>query len=1019
MTYIHDSHRDECLSRGGWSSEGECRLDEADDRAIPSTGHPFATDDQCRYQAHERIGRGGMGEVLLAYDRRLGRDVALKRVVKQTDRNHDELARRLAREACVTARLEHPAIVPVYDAGVDGDGHLFYTMRFVHGESLAEALAQPTLGANRPALLRHFLAVCQAVAYAHQQGIVHRDLKPANVMVGRFGETQVVDWGLAMVIDGQDIDGALRSERQQEMPSHWVGTPAYMSPEQRAGRPVDRRTDVWALGAILFEIATGARLDSHRGSTSDEAAGTLAPTPNIVGELRAIIAKATAHEQRSRYPSAAALADDVESYLDGRRVSAHAYTTSELFGRLIRRLRVPLLVTFAALIAAGLALAANWQTVTRERSRAVLAEKAARQALANVETTSAWALTKQSVAELAMGNLAQAELLAAHALVREESADARGVMAAAYAGAVPSLATAIALPHCNVVTPYNWDSAVCQHATEMAFWNLVPARERWRIRAEPRAILESPHGMVVVDADDKVRVIDTVTGATRHTLVPDITTGRLRLWATSGEKSSFAVSEGRIVTIFDLAHGNSRLAARLCGDAAVEALTATTAGFLAFCNNGIVLETSITTWQTRVVANAPDLPSLALTQAALAPDGYHVVVGGARGDIATLNLQTRLVSKPQRAMNGPVRTIAFFDREPNHVMLGSEVGPTRIWDLAAEAELIRFPGNVEFHASVFPQGIASGGDAFYRWRLPMLYPRTFRVAVGIGAMAIDPKGRFIAIGRSDGNLEIRARQSGRIVHSEFVGPAVVKPIAFSPDGSRLVVANRSEPPFLFEVDTWRRSVLATPPRAVRHLSYDDQGRLLMMHMLPIIGVWSGPTAMRDIPLPEVTDFSASPNRAQHTLLLRGGSIWRLNEGHVTRVPVDVSKTSERVATMPTHDAIAVSHGRVLEIIHPGGRTERMTPAYVTALLGSQDESVWIAAHSNGTLTVWRHPDATLLAILRGHEQRVAHVAFAADGKLVTAGWDGQILQWDLSVLSADPKQLVERAERVWGAKLGR
>ena len=239
----------------------------------------------------EVLGRGGFGKVLLARDLAVGRDVALKclrsKVVASKQRAQAEA--RLLREARVVGQLEHPAIVPLYDVGRTTQGQLFYTMRRIRGRTLAEAVeAAPDLPA-RLRLLPHVLAACHAVAYAHSRGVIHRDLKPQNVMVERFGQTAVIDWGLASTRsapdqpDAPESSDALRLLGEGESLSDGrgrLGTPAYMSPEQLAGvrALIDEKSDVWGLGAILFEVLTGrSPRESGPLNTPPPAVRTLSP----------------------------------------------------------------------------------------------------------------------------------------------------------------------------------------------------------------------------------------------------------------------------------------------------------------------------------------------------------------------------------------------------------------------------------------------------------------------------------------------------------------------------------------------------------------------------------------------------------------------------------------------------------------------------------------------------------------------------------------------------------------------
>ncbi len=200
-------------------------------------------------------GRGGLGRVSRARDRELGRDVAIKELLS---RGYAGEARFL-REALITARLEHPGIVPVHEAGRWPDGTPFYAMKLVSGRPLRELITERATFEERIGLLHHVIAVADAIAYAHGRNIIHRDLKPANVIVGDFGETIVIDWGLAkdltVIEEAATGGGSLHGPDDGLTDAGSVlGTPAYMAPEQKRGEPVDQRADVFAIGAMLWEL---------------------------------------------------------------------------------------------------------------------------------------------------------------------------------------------------------------------------------------------------------------------------------------------------------------------------------------------------------------------------------------------------------------------------------------------------------------------------------------------------------------------------------------------------------------------------------------------------------------------------------------------------------------------------------------------------------------------------------------------------------------------------------------------
>jgi serine/threonine protein kinase len=288
--------------------------------------------------------------VFLARDGEIRRDVALKEI--RRDRSADDASvGRFVQEAEITGQLEHPGVVPIYGAGVYPDGRPYYAMRFIEGKELKAAIAElhstaPVSfgGGNFRELLGRFVSVCQAVAFAHSRGVLHRDLKPGNIMLGPFGETLVVDWGLAKVMHAPGGDLVMTSPPEVEGPGETVpgralGTPGYMSPEQAGGALADLGppTDVYSLGAVLHAILTGASPVSTDGGASAmmERArrGEILNAPHAPRPLVAIARKAMALQPERRYSSALDLAADVNRWLADEPVACHSESWMVRFGR--------------------------------------------------------------------------------------------------------------------------------------------------------------------------------------------------------------------------------------------------------------------------------------------------------------------------------------------------------------------------------------------------------------------------------------------------------------------------------------------------------------------------------------------------------------------------------------------------------------------------------------------------------------------------------------------------------------
>jgi tetratricopeptide (TPR) repeat protein/serine/threonine protein kinase len=380
------------------------------------------TGNVVKYLPERELGRGGMGVVLSVRDNDLRREVAMKVVrsdrVRPGTESGDLALRRFVEEAQITGQLEHPNIVPVHELGADAQGRIFFTMKLVRGKPLSQVIRELRLGdpateAEYPLdrLLQVFMKVCDAIAFAHAHNVVHRDLKPDNIMIGRFGEALVMDWGLARLLDhpehgaepaGIETDSRAASESGRRtgpsvhsMEGTIAGTPAYMAPEQARGEisRIDQRTDIFALGAILYEIlvlrppytaeggtqiieqaARGQMLTPFERVAEDEqlrARLSRLPGGRIPPELAAIAMHALAANRDERYPTARALKEDVENYIAGRPVSVHRDVLTVRVAKWVRRHPTLSISSAAAAAVLLVAVATIMFIVAQARQQAV------------------------------------------------------------------------------------------------------------------------------------------------------------------------------------------------------------------------------------------------------------------------------------------------------------------------------------------------------------------------------------------------------------------------------------------------------------------------------------------------------------------------------------------------------------------------------------------------------------------------------------------------------------------------
>ncbi len=506
---------------------------------VPPTFERTGDGVSARFEVGVEIGRGGMGRVLAATDVSLERSVAIKQLHSQ---DAGDLIR-FEREVRITAQLEHPSIVPIHEAGTDEQGRPYYVMRRIEGEPLVDRLARASTTRDRLALIPNVLAVVDAAAFAHARQIIHRDIKPSNILLGSYGETLLIDWGLARTTDEAELGSS--SEEPAIEPAdhepltrigHVYGTIAYMSPEQARGERVDARADVYALGATMFHVVTGKSPFDGVSAVARITSATLHEDPPLhridpdtPPELATIIGKAMASDLDVRYRDAGQLATDLRAFLAGQLVAAHRYTPRALVARFVRRHRLVVAIASLAVVAMVVGGSLAIRGVMQARDTAEDARQAA-------EAQRAIAMDRAETSMLDRAStLATTDPTRAVALLRQVAATSPNL---SRARDIASIAAAAGIAHGSTV-----------HHNPI------------------RALSLAPDGRSLVSSDAKggLAVHDIATGATRS--LP--ASGAVVRWAVWNDATTVTVNATSGLQVIDLRSGARRL---LVPEAKVEGL---------------------------------------------------------------------------------------------------------------------------------------------------------------------------------------------------------------------------------------------------------------------------------------------------------------------------------------------------------------------------------------------------------------------------------------------------------------
>jgi eukaryotic-like serine/threonine-protein kinase len=991
------------------------------------------------YEIESELARGGMGVVFRARQASLNRPVALKMILAGQLADETDV-KRFYTEAEAAANLDHPGIVPIYEVG-QHEGQHYFSMGYVEGQSLAQRLAAgPLLPRQAAALL---VKVAEAIEYAHSRGVIHRDLKPGNILLDRSGNPRVTDFGLAKKLHS---DSGLTGSGQI------MGTPSYMPPEQAGGDrgAVGPAADVYALGATLYALVTGrppfqaaTAMDTVLQVIGAEPVPPRRLNPALERDLETICLKCLEKEPAKRYPSAAALGEDLQRFLAGEPIVARPVTGAERAIKWARRRPAIAGLTGLVAVVASLGLGGvlwQWRAAVRARNiaenRRIEADDRRKEAeQARARESEQTALAEQRLYDVRMN------------LVQRYWEDYNGT---------------VFLRNLYEELPAS-PTAADRRGFEWSYWQRKIASGHINLEAHGEFIAGaafSPDGQRVawVTRDGTIPEWDVTAGRKVRTIAR-----RAHLVAYHADGRLFALSQDDdSVTVSDATTGEQ--AFRLRGDSIA-------LGALVFRRDGRRLAAWIERGPIKVWDTADGRETLALTRpnlrsagVALSSDGRHLASADSDGVVRvydassgreiralrghqgyvygiafstdgrtlascgidkTVRLWDAATGQETRNLKGhtqPVMSVAFAT--DGHLASASEDLTIKIWDAEAGAEVHTLKAHTDAPTMVVfsPDGkrlVSIGRDRSLKlWDAANAQePLTLKGHAGyIYSLAFSPGGERLASACVDKTVRLWDLAAGREIHTLAGHERDVNSVAFSPDGRTLASASWDRTVRLWDAATGRE-IRVIRGRASK-LAFHGEGALLGYvtgdHWLK---VWDPETGREVSTLQgnsnDVISVAPSPDGRQLACAYtnRGVKILDAATGREIRTLTvkDESLLTFSVAYSPDGRYLASggSNGTLILWDADTGREIRTLQArtsLIYAVAFSPDGSRLVNTNSDGTINVWDTITGLETLTLKGHRGDVSSVAFSADGRLLASGSiDGTLKIWDAREVTAESR----------------
>jgi WD40 repeat protein len=907
------------------------------------------------------------------------------------------------------ARLQHPSIVPIYEAARWADGKPFYSMKLVSGRSLKELIADAPMLDQRLALIPHAIAVAEAIAYAHSRRVIHRDIKPANVIVGPFGETVVIDWGLAKDLSvSEDMDRSAPHSPYRLLPSEGtvtgaiIGTPAYMAPEQAAGERVDESADIYALGALLYHLLCGTPPHSGPWDGILERVRAEPPMPlqkrlpEVPRDLAAIVDKAMARNPGERYASAADLALDLKRFQTGQLVSAHRYSRSTIVRRWIARNRIPVALSTAFLLMLAVVGVVSIRRIVRERDRVELRgnELILTEARGEIDRDPALALAWLKTYPPNGVDWKTA---------RELAIESDSLMPARHIFRRQSIQTALAaLSHDGKRM-----ASAGNHGT-LGVWEIASGK---RVAALATAV--SPASIYFLPDDSSIVFSDYFS---THIFVWKLGDPAARVLedsramvndlSISADGKLAAVAGGdSVVRLYDLDKGTFRRLGSHNGE--VMALAFSRAGQLLASGSAdhTVRLWNVSTGEVRVLAGHTDTVSTV----ALSPDGRRVASGSFDGTVRVWDVGTGAVSV-LRGHDGRVESVEF-SLDGHLLVSGGDDRTARVWDLEhGDVRVLRGHLDSIFSASFSPSAsmVATGSrDGTLRiWQLRSGYSFVLRGhRSGVVAASFTPDSKYVVSCCEDKTTRVWDVPAEDTLALQGHRDQI-QTVGFSRDDRMLGSVSRDRTLRVWDTASGRLLATVDRERLSHVVCFSSDGRYVAAGGLDsevtLLDLRTGRVTRLVGHKGSVQGLQFSPDDRMLASAGEDGTVrfWDPVKGTQERVlgPIGMAL---RLVFDPRGRFIAAAGADGAVRVWPLDRVvePRVLRGHSSAIIDLQvtsDGRELASASYDKSVRVW-NTDDWQSRLWSGHSSALSAIAFSSDGRRIASGeFDGSVRIWEIS-----------------------